>query len=208
MKKAFLLLVAFILVLPVSLVSLVSTVSAQSFTPVTLYSVGAVKVNNITRQELYNFTTDLVNDADFYPGIENTVLITQGNPVTKVGNVYLQTGSFGGFPFETTIEVIGGKNGVYVRLIGTGTGVTYDSINAYYPTPDGGAIFNTNAIITGIGLTPEFQNMYVNAAFSTLLSVLGKTGTVYSPISYEISGNQVQKHTKILNTLEKVLKKI
>lgn len=206
--KIFSVAIALVLAVPIISISLFSSASAQSFNPVTLYSIGSVKVNNISKADLYNFTTDLQNDSSFYPGVESTVLVQAGDPVTKVGEIYIQRGTFGGFPFETTIEVTGGKNSVYVRLKGTGPGVSYDSVNAYYSTPDGGAIFSTTAIITGIGLTPEFQDQFVQASFGALLNVIGKTGTVYTPVSFVISSSQVPLYTRSLNVYERILKRL
>jgi hypothetical protein len=163
-------------------VGVFSQVEAQSTEPVSIFSIGTVRANGITRQQFYNFVTDITNDSSYWPGVEETVLVQEGN-ANKVGTIYIQQGTFAGFPFNTEIEITAGLNGYYIVLEGSSPALNYTAVYTFNSAYEGGARFTTTSVVTGVGISPEFQTQYITAAFTSLLSALGTTGDIDVPVS-------------------------
>lgn len=179
-KKALIVMVALaVSVLPLGVFS---DVEAQSMDPVSIFSVGTVRADGLTREQFYNFVTDITNDNAYWIGVEETILVQEGN-FHKVGTEYIQRGMFAGAPFDTAIEITAGYNGYYIKLEGSSPLLNYTAVYTFNNAWEGGARFTTTSVVTGVGLTPEFQTQYITASFTNLLNALGTTGSISVPVS-------------------------
>lgn len=163
----------------VAIISPIARVSAQSLPPsVTAYSSITVKVDGVNFRTLYDFTTDLLNDELWYPGVVATTQISgPTNPPSKVGAKYLQTSIFGGIELFTDIEVKGSIPNFYHYAVGIGQLARYDAYYTFNPNSNGGSFTLTTKFVSP-GITEENLTESLTTAMQNILNYFNTTGTI------------------------------
>lgn len=158
---------------------LVSLVTAQAMPPAaTAYSSISVKVNGVSANTLYNFTTDLTNDHLWFPNVEETVIV-QGptSPYSKKGTKYIQRTYFNGIQLDTTAKVTGDLKGIYYELEGTGAVANYNAYYTFIPGINGGTFTLTTKFVSP-GITEENLTYLLNTAMQNILNHYNTTGRI------------------------------
>ncbi len=156
-----------------------TSVSAQQLPPsVTAYSSITVKVDGVSYKTLYNFTTDLLNDELWYPGVAATTLVSGPvNPPSKTGTKYIQTSYYNGIELNSNIEVKGSIPNFYHFAVGAGPIASYDAYYTFNPNRTGGSFTLTTKFVSP-GITEENLTESLTVAMQNILDHFNATGTI------------------------------
>lgn len=158
---------------------LATTVKAQAAGATTARISVTVTANGVSAEELYNFTTDLHNDALWFPNVSETVQ-TSGptKPNSKVGTEYDQITFFGDLELRTHAIITADSAGHHLRLQGSGPIATFDSQYLYHPANDGSGTFTLNSSFTAPGITEEALTFLLTQAMQNILTHFNTTGEI------------------------------
>lgn len=155
-----------------------------------------IEVQDITPAELFDFVTDLENDASWYPDIDGTDHIEDGADDLS-GRRYAQYGNINGIPFRITIDILATSATATSRTMtfrGSGIGLWFHA-QYVFETIEGGTrfinqstvanpklgyLFADPAAFFSVAKSEEALNTYTQGSFPRLLAALGKEGT-YPP---------------------------
>jgi hypothetical protein len=139
---------------------------------------GKLIIHNITVEEVYDYVVDLENEAEWYPGVISSVLISGDG---GRGSVYEQQFFFAGqtFTFNVTInQTVEDKLIILTTdgLLANETRYMFKQLN------DGSVEFTVDAFVqTPEGFPPEDIQNFLTFSLFNLLAALGSTGEVIIP---------------------------
>lgn len=171
--------------------SVSNSVKAQTVPPVsTIYSSISVTLDNISRQELYAFMTDMTNEPLWYPGILETTLIKEGRNGGPVGRQYRQVAYVTPELTTTTnIEVLRAIPNLFYQIKGDGDLADYDAIYTFTPANRGkGSVYTLTSKYLAPGFTKETFTQYITYALGQLVTYFSdrSTGSVHANFVYVI----------------------
>ncbi len=140
-----------------------------------VHVIGYVHINNEKVDDLFHFTTNLDNDAQWYPGILSSTL-TQGDG--KTGSEYAEVVNlgFGNIPITATVLAYDPLS--HFQL--TSNGFLANTTDYYYVRgKDQSPYFVINSYVdAGPGVTQAAMDGYMQGTFMGLLHALNKTGEI------------------------------
>jgi len=175
----------------IATISLIATASPVLFTQlsvkadtlppvVTAYSSISVKVDGVSFEKLYNFTTDLHNDSLWFPNVASTLQTQDANkPGSKVGIEYIQVSSFNGIELDTNVKVVGDKHPLLFMIEGNGPVANYTALYTFTPSREGNAgVFTLTTKFASPGITKEILTFLLTQAMQNIISHFNTTGEV------------------------------
>ena len=159
----------------------VAALSQAQNTPVrSLYTIAQMRVENIAQRDLWEFMCDLRNEARYYPGIEEVVLLREGTAgICSAGTIYLQAT---GENAQNEITILEADAPHYIVIKSTNTAMPDISyIATFYFAPTEAPNTTTYTLIATLNddtVTPDDVIAAHDNFLQQLLTALNTTGSV------------------------------
>lgn len=146
----------------------------------TVYSSVSVRVDDVSKSELFDFVTDLENDKLWFPGILSSDLVETGPNGGPVGNIYNQVAIIDaqGTTAVNDIKVLAEREDRYFIINSDGNIADYYAIYTFRSSANGGGVWTLWSKYEAPGLTEETFTQFIEGAFYSLLEYYGSTGKV------------------------------
>lgn len=174
--------------------------SAQTLELKTFFSYHETKLDQVNQQALWNIVSDLRNDSQYWPNINDAVIVQMGSGgVASPGTVYDHTGEFAGVPFANEITVVSASAPWYLAYEARSlyvAGLEYIGIVATRPALLGGGSvrMDTSVFKTAGEMTPElfeaYQDFGLTTSFLAFMNSTGKTLVNYATDITDVVGDQ------------------
>ncbi len=137
-------------------------------------TVATVKLDNVSFDDLYNFTGDLRNDASWFPAVTN---VTRLNGDGGLGSNYSYTFDFGGFLLTNNVELIEFSPQEFRFDHSTGP-FPSDGLVTWQKVDGGSEYTIYGALPLGPGITFDQVKGLIAFSYSNLLHHFNTTGTI------------------------------